>query len=274
MTKRAPAADAPRVLQEISADMATMDRALALVWIHRALGGTPRHTAIQAEVGAPWQLLASATGQKLWRLPPGTPVPETLKVVSAAPAGTQAVVTYESREPEQTKLPVSIERRIWRLKRVDAAPKPAPKPPALPADPVAAAAEYMLEAVDANTPFKTDEVYLDEIVLRPKAGAKLRYGLVEAALPPGASADRSTWGIAVKTPSGTEAAALERARFETTPSGYAVPVEDLSGEVTVRHLLRFAQAGRYALPPVRYTRMYQPEQKAFEEKPRARIDVR
>ena len=69
-------------------------------------------------------------------------------------------------------------------------------------------------------------------------------------------------------------AALERARFETTPSGYAVPVEDLSGEVTVRHLLRFAQAGRYALPPVRYSRMYQPEQKAFEEKPRARIDVR
>jgi len=32
----------------------------------------------------------------------------------------------------------------------------------------------------------------------------------------------------------------------------------------VRHLLRFAQKGSYVLPPARFHRMYQPEQKAFE----------
>jgi uncharacterized protein YfaS (alpha-2-macroglobulin family) len=46
--------------------------------------------------------------------------------------------------------------------------------------------------------------------------------------------------------------------------GYAVPVETLDGALTLRHLLRFSQKGRYVLPPTRYYRMYQPDQKAFE----------
>ena len=283
LSKRAPATDAPRVLELVRAEMPTVDRALALTFVHRALGGVPKSADVRAELGAPWQPVASATGQRTWRLPPGTPLPEALALAAAAPAGTQAIVSFESREPQQSKLPVTIERRIYRLKRVDApvakpAPKAPPRPgqpePSTPSEPVAAASEFTLELVAANAPLRTDEVYLDQVVLRPKAGANLRYGIVEVALPPGASADRSTWGISLRKPGSDTAEALERAKFETTPTGYAVPVEELSGEVVISHMLRVAQAGRFALPPVRYHRMYQPEQKAFEERARARVEIR
>lgn len=283
LAKRSPAADAPKVLEAVRAEMPTVDRALALIWIHRALGGVPRGAELRAEPGAPWQPVTSATGQRTWRLAPGTAVPATIALASAAPAGTQAVVAFESREPEQTKLPVTIERTLWKLKRIDPLAKPPAKPaparpgqpePQAPMDPLAAPSEFALEPVNPGAALRSDEVYLDQVVLRVKGGARLRYGIVEVALPPGATADRSTWGISVRRPGAADAEALERARFETTPTGYAFPIEELAGEITVRHLLRASQPGRFALPPVRYYRMYQPADKAFEEKPRARIEVR
>ncbi len=281
LAKRLPATEAPRVLESVRFEMPTVDRALALTWTHRALGGTPRASDIKVDLGAPWEATTSVTGQKMFRLPSGTATPATLALASSAPAGTQAVVTYESREPEQAKLPLTIERRLYRLKRVDAAPKDAKKArkegqPASPrAEPLAEASEFVLEPVDANAPLVTTEVYLDRIVLRPKApNVRLRYGILEVALPPGASADRSTWGIALRKPGTDEAEALERARFELTPTGYSVPVEEIADEVVVQHLVRVSQPGRFALPPARYYRMYQPGDKAFEDKPRARVDVR
>ena len=60
----------------------------------------------------------------------------------------------------------------------------------------------------------TSDVYLDEIVLSRHQGSALRFGIIEAPLPPGASADRSTWGIAVRLPGADTATALERARYE------------------------------------------------------------
>jgi len=320
LAKRSPVTDAPRVLEMVRAEMPTVDRALALTFVHRALSpgaasgsstsaasgsftgaasgsftgaasgsftgaasGLAKFADVRVELGAPWQPVASATGQRTWRLPPGTPLPVALALAAAAPAGTQAIVSFESREPQQSKLPVTIERRIYRLKRVDApVAKPAPKAPPRPGqpepqtstEPVAAAAEFTLELVAANTPLRTDEVYLDQVVLRAKAGENLRYGIVEVALPPGASADRSTWGISLRQAGSDTAEALERAKFETTPTGYAIPVEELSGEIVINHLLRVAQPGRFALPPVRYYRMYQPEQKALEERARARVEIR
>ena len=63
---------------------------------------------------------------------------------------------------------------------------------------------------------------------------------------------------------GAEPTPLERARHTERRDGYAVPIDALEDTVTVRHLLRFAQKGSYVLPPTRFYRMYQPEQKAFE----------
>ncbi len=128
-------------------------------------------------------------------------------------------------------------------------------------------------SLNPDAVLKTDELYLDEVHLKPGAGAPLRYGILEVPLPPGAAAERGTWGINVQFPGRNEAEALEAARFEQTPRGYAVPLDTLDGNVAIRHLLRVAQSGKFNLPPARYYRMYQPEQKAFEGKPRARLEI-
>ena len=46
-------------------------------------------------------------------------------------------------------------------------------------------------------------------------------------------------------------------RYEPAPGGYGVPIELLSGETVVRHLVRVAQTGTYAMPPARYYRIGQ-----------------
>ena len=63
---------------------------------------------------------------------------------------------------------------------------------------------------------------------------------------------------------GEKKEALEAARHESRREGYVVPVEPLAEPLRLRHLLRFAQKGSYVLPPARYYRMYQPENKALE----------
>jgi uncharacterized protein YfaS (alpha-2-macroglobulin family) len=172
-----------------------------------------------------------------------------------------AVAQFDSREPETSSLPVKVERRIYRLVRNDSGPK-------------SEATNFTPQLLPADAVLKTDELYLDEVVLKQTSGSAMRFGIVEVPLPPGTSADRTTWGMAVQFPGRDKPEALERARYEETPRGYAVPVDTLNGETVIRHLVRPGQTGKFALPPVRYYRMYQPEQKAFEEKPRARVEIR
>ena len=38
----------------------------------------------------------------------------------------------------------------------------------------------------------------------------------------------------------------------------------MQGRKVVRHLVRFGQKGSYQVPPMRYWRMYQPQDKAFQ----------
>ncbi|HEX7640794.1 MAG TPA: alpha-2-macroglobulin [Burkholderiaceae bacterium] len=280
LTGRRPAADAAAILDNVRAEYPTFDRAMTLLWTYRALGGNVlRGAAARIEPDAPWQAADTATGQRVYRWPAGTALPAAIKLASAPAAGLTAVAQYESREPETSSLPVHLERRLYRL--VKSEDKPAAKDAAkakagsAPAATVAAADinSYTLELLEPNAVLKTDEVYLDEVVLRHD-GAPLRFGILEVPLPPGTNADRTTWGIAVRFPGAQAAEALEKARYEQTPRGYAVPVDSLSGEMVIRHLVRASQTGTFALPPARYYRMYQPEQKAFEERARARIEIR
>jgi len=69
---------------------------------------------------------------------------------------------------------------------------------------------------------------------------------------------------------------MESARHEPGDLRYVVPVGTLDAPLTVRHLVRFSQRGRFVLPPARLFRMYEPEEKAFEaEGKTARVvDVR
>ncbi len=279
--------DAAAILEKVRAGYPTIDRSLILQWTYRALSGASgtnsdllRAAIAKAEPEAAWQRITTATGQQLFRWNTATS-PAVLKLTSAPGAGLTAVAQFESRETEASSLPVQVQRRIYRMVRIakplPAAPDPQEKPQrgqeTVTVD--SGPTEYTLELLPADAILKTDEVYLDEVVLTKAqgAGSTLRFGIVEVPLPPGATADRTTWGIAIRRAGAKDAEALERARYEVTPRGYAVPIDALSGETTVRHLLRFAQSGTFVLPPARYYRMYQPEQKAFEEGARAQLQV-
>ena len=105
------------------------------------------------------------------------------------------------------------------------------------------------------------------MIVTSKATRPLRYGLLEVPLPPGADVERTTWGIKLMGKAGTEPTALEKARFEPGQMAYAVPVDALSGELRLRHLVRFSQKGQFNLPPVRFTQVYAPQHQAMEQKP-------
>lgn len=287
LTGKRPANESAVVLERVRAEYPTIDRALALLWTYRAMGGKSgandpllRNNMTKIELEAGWQARDSATGQSVFRWTASTPAPSVIKMVSNPGANLMAIAQFDSREPEKTALPVKLERKIYRLIpeeiKAPSAPasKPAGTPPAAPAAPVAGKAGFKLELLADGAPLKTDEVYLDEVVLTPNAGTALNFGIVEVALPPGTAADRSTWGINVRFPGGKDMEVMERARYEQTPRGYAVPVDVLDSPVVIRHLIRAAQTGKFALPPSRYYRMYQPEQKAFEDKPRAFMEIR
>ncbi len=292
LTGKRPAADAGAVLETVRAETPTIDRSLALLWTYRALSGGRsgtadpmlRQTLARFEPDAPWQSLESATGQRVFQWPASTALPTSIKLATAPAAGLTAVAQFESREPETSSLPVQVQRHLYRLvsnssshagdKAKNAKAQTSADNDAPPVVVAADATSFTLELLAANAALKTDEVYLDEIVLTRKSGAPLRFGIVEVPLPPGTSADRTTWGIQVQFPGSQAAQAMEAASYEQTPRGYAVPVESLDGPLVIRHLVRAAQTGKFMLPPVRYYRMYQPEQKAFEEHARAHLDIR
>jgi uncharacterized protein YfaS (alpha-2-macroglobulin family) len=235
-----PVSGADAVLASVRSDMPTLDRAMTLLWVQKKLGGPPSAKASIVALSGSWKSNASTLGQPLWQWQ-GTAVPGQLQLGEAAPAGTVAVLQYDSRALETHALPVKVERRILRLTQEDKG--------------------FSATPVKNGEALRTDALYMDEVTLTPTAGAKYRYGLLEVALPPGASVEAGTWGISIV---GATTEPLERARHEARRDGYVVPVEPLDAPLKVRHLLRFAQKGSYALPPARFYRMYQPEQKALE----------
>jgi uncharacterized protein YfaS (alpha-2-macroglobulin family) len=237
-----PPSQADAVLAGVRAEMPTLDRAMTLLWVQKKLGGASFGKGPAVALDGAWQKQESRSGQLAWRWTDGKAVPDKLRLAAAgAPAGTVAVVQYDSHAAEAQTLPVTVERRILRMK--------------------AGKGGYTTELVKPGEALSTDALYLDEITLKAAPGTKHRFGLLEVALPPGGMVEATTWGMVM---TGDKPAALERARHTERRDGYAVPIEPLEGDVTVRHLLRFAQKGNYVLPPARFYRMYQPEQKAFE----------
>lgn len=247
-----PASQLDSLLNGISAGMPTIDRALALIWVQKKLGGPAPARLPEAALAGHWQRVEQRSGMPVWHWPEGRKLPTSLQLEGAAPAGMVAVLQYESRAPLASSLPVQVERRILRL---------------LPGE-----GGYRLQPVKPGEALRTDALYMDEITLKPGAGARARFGLVEVALPPGASVEATTWGINLLGAAKPEA--LERARHVERRDGYAVPVELLDGERKLRHLLRFAQKGRYRLPPARFYRMYQPDQVASERPGKAVVALR
>lgn len=281
-----PVTESTAILDDVRAEAPTMDRALSMIWTYQALnaGNGQTNTTKLLATGlnklAPeksWVAAQTVTGQTMFRWNDGKSAPKKLVLAAAPTVPTSAILQFESSESEKSSLPVRIERKIYRLVREDtsatADKSSAPPQKTAPTE----SADYRMELLAPDAVLKTDELYLDSVSLSalPAAGNRpIRHGIVEVPLPPGANADRTTWGIRLLQTGVKESAAMEKATFELAPHGYSVPVEVLNGTQEIRHLLRVNQTGRYVLPPVRYYRMYEPQQKAFEEKVRAAIEIR
>lgn len=272
--------EAARSLAALGPSYPTLDRAVALAWWNKALGGSTGDIGSMAAPKGDWQTTGSPLGAPTWRWT-GRDTPATIQLPSSPATPLTGFVRYRSAETEKGKLPVSIERKLYRLVAGSA---PAPRPPSeqnaasngnnrgttasLAGDTV----EFTLELVK-DSDIRSNELYLEEIHLAA-AGDAPRFGLLEVPLPPGADVERGTWGVRVKNLNGDgEVLPIELARSQPGELSYAVPVDQLHGNVVVRHLLRFGNRGSFVLPPARFYRMYQPDEKAFEAVSERRVKV-
>lgn len=233
------------LLQRLTPEQATLERALALTWLHNRIEQTPV-LALPAP-GAGWLAQQGATGESWWQWQ-GQEPPTALLVPTEQSGTVQASLSFDSAAAPSGELPVQVSRRLLRL-------VPGEK-----------AFSFSVEAV-GDGPLSSAELYLDEVTLQGDAEHAYRYGLLEVPLPPGADVERTTWGIQVSGLGSAEAAPLEKARHEPGQMLYAVPLDSLQGTVQLRHLVRFSQKGQFHLPPARYVRLYDPQQQAVEQKP-------
>ncbi len=284
LAQRGGAERATALLAQARGELPTFDRAQSLVWLHKALGARPDLRIDANALPAPWLAGRSSGGDPVWTLPEGAARPATLALAAGAKAAV-AFVSYESSEAPAANapvLPLRIERTLFKLVTqprakpvAEAGSEPGNPRPAAPPPPDDGRLLVRLEPVAPGTPLDSNALYLDQLSVQ--GDRALRWALLEAALPPGASVEASTWGLELMGDEPGKSTPLERAIHQATPLGYAVPLERLApGEgVVVRHLLRFAQRGRFKLPPARVWRMYEPEAKAVEAGSRwASIEVR
>lgn len=237
---------ATALLQRLLPQQSTLERALALTWLQRSIEQASPTIALAPGEG--WKKKYGDTGETYWTWQGAAPVPTVLAVTGTQERPLRAALSFQTRQPPVDPMAVSITRRLSRL---------------VPGD---EAFTFKLEPV-GTTPLSSDSLYLDEVILTSKAAKPLRYGLLEVPLPPGADVERTTWGIKLMGKAGTEPTALEKARFEPGQLAYAVPVDALSGELRLRHLVRFSQKGQFSLPPVRFTQVYAPQHQTQEQKP-------
>ena len=239
-------AHAQALLQRLLPQQSTLERALALSWLQRSIEQASPTIALAPGEG--WKKRYGDTGEMYWTWQGATPVPAALSLTGTQERPLRAALSYQTKQPAIDPMAVTITRRLSRL---------------VPGD---EAFEFKLEAVGTKL-LSSDSLYLDEVIITSKAPKPLRYGMIEVPLPPGADVERTTWGIKLMGKAGTEPTALEKARFEPGQMAYAIPVDALSGELRVRHLVRFSQKGQFNLPPVRFTQIYAPQHQAQEQKP-------
>ncbi|HJV95410.1 MAG TPA: alpha-2-macroglobulin family protein, partial [Albitalea sp.] len=221
-----------------------------------------------------WQAARSAVGVPTWRWA-GAQVPAALDL-STAPSDVttqSAIVSYRSRAAEASKLPITVERKLYRLEPIETPASKedakAPKQPRADAATANAGITFKAKPVKPGDTLDSNALYVDEVVLTPRQGT-YRYGLVEVPLPPGAEVEATTWGIQIdglkgEPNEGNGPQPFERkAAYEMGQLSYNQPVPALERPIALRQLVRFSLPGSFALPPVRYFRMYQPEAKAFQ----------
>lgn len=246
---------AGEILASVSASMPTLERAMTLVWLQKSvMGGPAARPAGMVPEG--WKSRATLSGRSLWRWE-AAKLPEALSLKEApASVGAKdspvAILRYEVDTAEPHRLPVQVERRLYRLVAEGET------------------LQFKVDPVRQGQALKTDELYIDEVELSSTSGQQ-RFGIAEVPLPPGADVEATAWGLQIKGLPGEEAGyqPLRRLAYQMGSLSYGVPVESLDKTVRVRQLVRFGTRGKFSLPPVRFYRMYQPSDKAFQNEGKA-----
>ncbi len=254
--------DANAVLTQSSATYPTVDRALTLLWLRKAMAGSRAGDAAQplpTLQGNGWARTTTPTGATLWKWT-GAALPTALDVGGARP-DVSALVSYRSREAQASRLPVKIERTLYRLD---------PIAPTSDAEKQAGRFTFEAHRMKAGDAIDSNALYVDEVTLTPQDKSALHYGLLDVPLPPGGSVEATSWGVSIAgLPGAGEGGSgpqpfARAASYEMGELSYHEPVPLLDRPVALRQLVRFALPGTFTMPPARYFRMYQPEQKAYE----------
>jgi uncharacterized protein YfaS (alpha-2-macroglobulin family) len=263
------------LLAGISSDMPTMERAIALTWLQQALGTAPGDASsamLPGDTGkGQWQRTTTPTGRADWRWS-GSTLPNELAVNpllvkqdhGIAPV---VVISYDSRAKENTQLPITLQRKLYKLV---AQASPVAAGSADDANNADQGRTYAAEAVPAGAALDANTLYVDEVTLTPTEGT-YRYGLLEVPLPPGGDVEASTWGLTITGLDGAgengqqQRAPVRQVQHEMGDLSYRQPVALLDHPQVYRQLVRFSLPGHFVLPPARYFRMYQPEAKALQD---------
>lgn len=238
---------AQALLMNLAPEQATLERALILSWLEQAAAASPK--APQVSLDGAWRAQKNRTASEAWRwIGAGVPASVDLKAAPAEPV--PALLHFTSMEaPAQADKNLSIERHLVQLTPGDKA------------------LNFGTQAI-TGTDVSTNTLYLDELVVKYSGKKPLRYALLEVPLPPGADVERTTWGIEITFAGSTEPVVLEKAQNEDGQLSYAVPLEQVVGEVRLRHLVRFGQKGLFQLPAVRLKDMYNPARTYYEQAPK------
>lgn len=233
------------LLASLRHEASTIDRALSLALVETLLRIAPLPTKKlvlegpwafkRSRVGVPtWHYTGEANSRAAWSLAlPGSPV----KI--------KGLLVYQVHGAEESTLPVRIQRKIYRL------------------DPAAKKGDFSKKFPREPGVYDSNEVYLDEVVVTPLNGTSYKYGVLEIPLPPGADLLPIPYGMKVGVRGSY--AKIPETEYQEGDIGYAIPVESLREAMTFQRLVRFSQAGKFTLPPARFYRTYQPNDKAFEE---------
>ncbi len=248
-TTGADSAQVAWLLPQLISSQPGPERALALTWLYPSLGTSVQ--PVEFNPGADWLPVQGTLGERYWQWSgKGQVLPLELPNDLAQPidASIHFSLPRASAGIDSAKKPlqVAINHRLLKL---------------VPGD---KAFEFAVQPVAADEALSSDVLYLDEVTLTNKSGTPQRYMLLEVPLPPGADVERTTWGITVSGLSDKNGVPLEKAHNEMGQLSYIVPVDELVESKVYRHLVRFSQKGEFQLPPIRYSRMYAPQEATTE----------